>query len=159
MTPTILKLHVGGKMERWIHSVCSVYSVLAFDSLWRIRVSVHFGSREDKKESTRKRRRMGSLSDGRARRQTSRYEDATNERARSLSRQSVSRAATDLTWMENRPPSRLDVKLVSGDGRRHAGARQEEEEATEREEGGLCSRIWLMTVKCSGKLVQRGRHS
>ena len=98
------------------------------------------------------------MSDGGARRQTSRYEDATNERARSLSRQSVSRAATDLTWMENRPPSRLDVKLVSGDGGMQ-GPGTAWQEATEREEGGLCSRIWLMTVKCSGKLVQRGRHS
>ena len=47
--------------------------------------------------------------------------------------QSVSRAATDLTWMENRPLSSLDVKLVGSGG----GGRQgkEEEEAVERRAG------------------------
>ena len=101
-------------------------------------LAVEVETREDKKESTRKRRRMGSLSDGRADRQADMKTRPTNGLARSPSQsvsQSVSRAATDLTWMENRPPSCLDVKLVSGDGRRHAGARQEE--ATERRMGGL----------------------
>ena len=81
---------------------------------------------------------------GWARRQTGKHEDATSERTVSSS---VSQSATDLTWMENRPLSRLDVKLVSG------GA------GMQWRLSWLDPRTWLMTVKCSGKLLQREYHS
>ena len=70
---------------------------------------------EDETETTRNGRSdragMGWDRVGWARRQTGKHEDATSERTVSSS---VSQSATDLTWMENRPLSRLDVKLVSG---------------------------------------------
>ena len=103
---------------------------------------------EDETETTRNGRSdiagMGWDRVGWARRQTGKHEDATSERTVSSS---VSQSATDLTWMENRPLSRLDVKLVSG------GA------GMQWRLSWLDPRTWLMTVKCSGKLLQREYHS
>ena len=84
-------------------------------------LAVEVETREDKKESTRKRRRMGSLSDGRARRQTSRYEDATNERARSLALPPVSQSCSDRFDVDGKSAALASGREISERRRRHAG--------------------------------------
>ena len=126
--------------------------------------SVHFGSRgrdSRRQERVDPKKTENGIIVGWARRQTSRYEDATNERARSLSlsvSQSVSQSCSDRFDVDGKSAALVSGREIS-ERRRQAACRGTAGGGDGEEDGRVISRIWLMTVKCSGKLVQRGRHS